>query len=59
MCNIGFSVWYLIPQWLRGKESACSAAEAGLISWLGRCPGEGNGYAVLYSSLGNPMDRGA
>ena len=34
MCNIGFSAWYLIPHWLRGKESACNAAEAGLIPWL-------------------------
>jgi len=26
---------------------------------LGRCPGEGNGYPLQYSCLGNPMDRGA
>ena len=58
MCNIGFSAWYLIPQWLRGKESAFNAEE-GLTPWLGRSPGEGNGYTVLYSSLGNPVDRGA
>ena len=26
---------------------------------LGRSPGEGNGYPLQYSCLGNPMDRGA
>ena len=26
---------------------------------LGRSPGEGNGNPLLYSCLGNPMDRGA
>ena len=25
---------------------------------LGRSPGEGNGNPLLYSCLGNPMDRG-
>ena len=25
---------------------------------LGRSPGEGNGYPVQYSFLGNPMDKG-
>ena len=35
-----------LPWWLRGKESACSAGEAGdmgLISGLGRSPGGGHG----------------
>ena len=31
----------------------------GQIPGLGRCPGEGNGYPLQYSCLGNPMDRGA
>ena len=26
---------------------------------LGRFPGEGNGYPLQYSCLGNPTDRGA
>ena len=26
---------------------------------LGRSPGEGNGYPLQYSCMGNPMDRGA
>ena len=38
-----------LPWWLRGKESACNAGEAGSIPGLGRCPGEGNDY--LYSSI--------
>ena len=31
----------------------------GLIPGSGRSPGEGNGNALQYSCLGNPMDRGA
>jgi len=31
----------------------------GLIPGSGRPPGEGNGNPLLYSCLGNPMDRGA
>ena len=27
--------------------------------YVRRCPGEGNGNALQYSYLGNPMDRGA
>ena len=30
-----------------------------LIPGSGRCPGEGNGNLLQYSSLENPMDRGA
>ena len=56
---------YLIagkPWWLSGKESACSAEEAGDAGWipgLERSPGEGNYNQLQYSFLGNPMDRGA
>ena len=42
-----------------GKESACNAGDPGLIPGSGRSPGEGNGYPLQYSCLGNPMDRGA
>ena len=42
-----------------GKESACNAADLGLISGLGRSPGEGNGNPLQYSCLENSMDRGA
>ena len=33
--------------------------DEGLISGSGRSPGGGNGNPIQYSSLGNPMDRGA
>ena len=42
-----------------GKESVCNMRDAGLILESGRSPGEGNGYPLQYSSLENPMDRGA
>ena len=42
-----------------GKESASSAGDPGSIPWLGRSPGEGKGYPLQYSCLGNPMDRRA
>ena len=40
-----------------GKQSACNAGGPGLISGLGRSPGEGNGNPLQYSCLENPMDR--
>ena len=45
-----------------GKESACNAGDTGdvgLISGLGRSPGEGNGKSLHHSCLENSMDRGA
>ena len=42
-----------------GLESSCQAGDAGLIPGLGRSPEEGNGNPLQYSSLENPMDRGA
>ena len=47
------------------KASAWNAGDPGSISdlgsipGLGRSPGEGNGNPLQYSSLENPMDRGA
>ena len=41
---------------LAGKESACNAGDLGLIPGLGRSPGEGKGYPLQYSGLGNSMD---
>ena len=35
-----------------------SAGDAGSISGLGRCSGEGNGNPLQYFCLGNPTDRG-
>ena len=39
-----------------GKESTCNARDLGLISGLGRSPGEGKGYPLQYSGLENSMD---
>ena len=48
-----------LPWWLSGKESACQC-RCGFNPWVEKTPaGEGNGYQLQYSSLGNPMDRGA
>ena len=43
----------LVPQWL----SACNAGYMGSIPGSRRSPEEGNGNPLLYSCLGNPMDR--
>ena len=42
-----------------GKESAGKAEDRGSISGLGRSFLEGHGYPLQYSSLKNPMDKGA
>ena len=42
-----------------GKESAYNAGNLGLITGLGRSPGEGNGNLLQYGCLENSMDRGA
>ena len=49
----------LCPGGSDGKASARSAGDPGLISGLGRSPGEGNGNPLQYACLENPMDRGA
>ena len=36
-----------------GKESACNVGDLGLMLVLGRSPGEGKGYPLLYSGLEN------
>ena len=41
------------------KNPPANAGDVGLIPELGRPPGEGNGYPLQYSCLGNPMDREA
>ena len=40
------------------KESACNVGDQGSIPGSGRSPGEGNGYPLQYSCLGNLMERG-
>ena len=39
-----------------GKEAACNVGDLGLISGLGRSPGEGKGSTLQYSVLENFMD---
>ena len=41
------------------KNPPAKAGDTGLISELGRFPGEGNGNPLQYFHLGKPMDRGA
>ena len=41
------------------KASDYNVGDPGLIPGLGRYSGEGNGNALQYSCLSNPMDRGA
>ena len=40
-----------------GKESTCNTGDLGLISGLGRSPGEGKDYPLQYSGLENSMDK--
>ena len=40
-------------------ETCLQCRTPGFIPGLGRSPGEGNGNALQYSCLENPMDRGA
>ena len=40
-------------------QTVKNVADPGSIPGSGRSPGEGNGYPLQYSWLGNPMDRGA
>ena len=58
MCVYIYIYIYRPPQWLSSKETACNAEGAVSIPGLGRSPGEGHGYPVQYSCLGNLMDRG-
>ena len=51
-----------LPHGSVGKESTCNAGDtgvSGLIPGWERSPGERIGYPLQYSSLDNPMDRGA
>ena len=44
---------------LDGKEFTCKAGSLGSILGTGRSRGEGNGYPLQYSCLGNPINREA
>ena len=54
----GFGVSQMV-NWLKKKIPPANSGDVGLLSGLGRSPGEGNGNPLQYSCLGNPMDRGA
>ena len=59
-----YQIWLpcWLSRWLSGKESTCSAGEAGEVGSIpewGSSPGEGNDNPLQYSCLGNPRDRGA
>ena len=41
------------------KNTPANAEDTGSIRGSGRSPGGGNGKSIQYSSLENPMDRGA
>ena len=51
------SLWGL-PWWFIGKEPLCQCRRHRFYPWVRRLPGEGNGNALRYSCLGNPMGRG-
>ena len=57
--NIISCVQVSFPGGSDGKESACNTGDLSPIPGSGRSPGEGHGNPLLYSCLGNPMDRGA
>ena len=44
---------------IKNPPESIHLGDEGSIPGLGRSPGEGNGIPLLYSFLGNPMDRGA
>ena len=63
-CSIGLYFYFCnclvlsgFPHSSISKGSACNAGDTGLIPGWGRSPGEGNVNSLLYSCLGNPMDR--
>ena len=49
-------VTFCFPDRSVDKESTCNAADPRLIPGLGRFPGEGKGYPLLYSGMENSMD---
>ena len=60
-CFLQAKIVYLLlkrgfPYGSAGEESACNAGDLGSIPGLGRSPGEGKGYPLLYSGLENSMD---
>ena len=59
MQNINYITLYKIYNTHTHTHIYMSAEDTGSIPRSGRSPGEGNGDQLLYSCLGNPMDRGS
>ena len=55
--SLSLSLWGI--KYLFNWETTCNAEDADSVPGSGRFPGEENGNLLQYSSLGNPMDRGA
>ena len=51
--------WSGLPCGSDSKESTCNVGDLSSIPGSGRSPGEGNGYPLQYSCLGNPIEREA
>ena len=59
---MGFPVGSVVKKKNKKKTLPANAGDTGgpgLLSGLGRSPGEGNGNPLQYSCLENPMDGGA
>ena len=56
ICSFSYQVVLVIKN---SPADVGDIRDMGLISGLGRSPGEGNGNPLQYSCLENPMDRGA
>ena len=52
-CSLG------LPRWLSGKRIHLQCRRCGFDPWVRRSPGGGQDNPLQYSSLENPMDRGA
>ena len=57
MIDLKHSLYFGLPQWLSGKESACSAGGMGVIPGSGRSPWGGHSTSLQSSRLGFPVDR--
>ena len=60
-CPLGGNthIWASQVALVVNKSPPANARDVGLIPWLERSPGGGNGNPLQYSCLVNPMDRGA
>ena len=56
MFGSDFVIAISFPCGSAGKESVWNVGDLGLIPGLGRSPGEGKGYPLLYSGLENSKD---